>query len=70
MKRANSFMAGMALEIDVSRAWIDPDALEQLRFCELSHHLPPDIDPLQSDYTLTILTLADAAPSRLPALAA
>ena len=68
MKRANSLMAGLALEIDVTHARIEPDALEQLRVCALSRHLPPDIDPLQSDYTLTIRTPADAAP--LPALAA
>jgi hypothetical protein len=55
MKRANSLTAGMALELDMTRARIEPDALEELRTCSRSHHLPALVDPLQSDYRLTIL---------------
>jgi hypothetical protein len=56
MKRANSLTAGMTLELDMTRAWIEPDALEELRTCSRSHHLPAHVDPLQSDYRLSILT--------------
>ena len=62
MKRANSLTAGLALELDVTRAWIDPDALEELRTCSRSHHLPTHIDPLQSECKLSILAPEKAAP--------
>ncbi|MGM7774408.1 hypothetical protein ACSVHC_00035 [Arthrobacter sp. KNU-44] len=55
MKRANSLTAGMTLELDMTRAWIEPDALEELRTCSRSHHLPAHVDPLQSEYRLSIL---------------
>lgn len=71
MKRANSLMAGLALEIDMTGAQIEPDALEQLRSCERSHHLPIHVDPLQSDYRLSVLVPAEAEPRPgLPVLAA
>lgn len=59
-KRANTLMEGLELEIDVTRAEIDPDALEQLRACSQSHHLPTQIDPLQADCRLSILAPRDA----------
>lgn len=62
MKRANSLTAGMALELDMTRAWIEPDALEELRICSRSHNLPAHIDPLQSEYRLSILAPEKAAP--------
>jgi hypothetical protein len=62
MKRANSLTAGLALELDMTRAWIEPDALEELRTCSRSHHLPAHVDPLQSDYRLSILAPDNAAP--------
>lgn len=62
MKRANSLMAGLALELDMTRARIEPDALEELRTCSRSHHLPTRVDPLQSDYRLSILAPDNAAP--------
>jgi len=55
MKRANSLTADMTLELDMTRARIEPDALEELRTCSRSHHLPADVDPLQSHYRLSIL---------------
>lgn len=55
MKRANSLMAGLALELDMTRARVEPEALEELRTCSRSHHLPTHVDPLQSDYRLSIL---------------
>ncbi len=54
MKRANSLTAGMTLELDMTRARIEPDALEELQACSRSHHLPVRVDPLQSDYRLSI----------------
>jgi len=62
MKRANSLTAGMTLELDMTRAWIAPDALEELRTCSRSHHLPAHVDPLQSDYRLSILAPDYTAP--------
>ncbi|MGM7774457.1 hypothetical protein ACSVHC_00280 [Arthrobacter sp. KNU-44] len=60
VKRANALMEGLALEIDVTRARVEPDALEQLRACSQSHHLPAHIDPFQADCRLSILAPGDA----------
>lgn len=59
-KRANDLMKGLALEIDVTRASVDPDALEQLRAYSQSHHLPAKVDPLQANCRLHILVPRDA----------
>jgi len=60
LKRANSLMEGLALEIDVTRARVAPDALKQLRACSQSHHLPAHIDPFQADCKLSILAPEDS----------
>jgi hypothetical protein len=70
MKRANSLTAGMALELDMTRALIDPDALEELRACSRSHHLPARVDPLQADYRLSILIPDNAVPLAATAMQA
>lgn len=62
MKRANSLTAGMTLELDMTMARIEPDALEELRTCSRSHHLPAHVDPLQADYRLSILAPDHAGP--------
>lgn len=62
MKRANSLTSGMVLELDMTRARIEPEALEELRTCSRSHHLPAHVDPLQSEYRLSILTPDNTAP--------
>jgi hypothetical protein len=62
MKRANSLTAGMTLELDMTQARIEPDALEELRACSRSHHLPARVDPFQSDYRLSILAPKSATP--------
>jgi hypothetical protein len=62
MKRANSLTADMTLGLDMTRALIEPDALEGLRACSRSHHLPARVDPLQADYRLSILAPDNAAP--------
>lgn len=64
MKRANSLMAGLTLEIDLTRAQTEPDALELLNACSRSHHLPAEVDPNQSEYRISILAPEDA-PARL-----
>ncbi|BAS12066.1 hypothetical protein AHiyo8_03690 [Arthrobacter sp. Hiyo8] len=61
VKRANALMEGLALEIDVTRARVEPDALEQLHACSRSHHLPAHIDPFQADCRLSILASAEAS---------
>jgi hypothetical protein len=63
VKRANALMEGLALEIDVTRARVEPEALEQLHTCSQSHHLPAHIDPLQADCRLSILAPGDAIPA-------
>jgi len=60
VKRANALVEGLALEIDISRARVEPAALEQLRACSQSHHLPVHIDPFQTDCRLSILAPGDA----------
>ncbi|WP_332603628.1 hypothetical protein [Arthrobacter sp. S2(2024)] len=60
VKRANALMSGLAVEIDMVHASVEPDALDQLRACSLSHHLPAHIDPFQSNCRLSILTAGDA----------
>lgn len=56
VKRANALTSGLTVEIDMTHASVEPEALEQLRACCLSHHLPVHIDPLQSNCRLSILT--------------
>ncbi|MBO1267691.1 hypothetical protein [Arthrobacter cavernae] len=68
MRRANHLRQGIKLVVDVSHARVEPSALEQLRECSESHHLPASIDPLQADYQLSILEPREhAAPVALAA---
>lgn len=60
MKRANSLVAGLTLEIDLTHAQTEPDALELLNACSRSHHLPAEVDPNQSEYRISILAPEDA----------
>jgi len=71
MKRADSLVPGLALELDMTLAEVEPQALEELRGCARSHHLPLQVDPLQRDYRFSILapTLV-ALPVAAPVLAA
>jgi hypothetical protein len=61
MKHANSLTSDMSLELDMTRARIEPEALEELQACSRSHHLPARVDPLQSDYRLGVLAPETAA---------
>lgn len=66
VKRASALASGLALELDVTRAHVDPDAMGELQRCAKSHHLPVHADPLQRDYRISILTpghATSAAPS-------
>jgi hypothetical protein len=83
VKRANHLREGLDVVVDVSHAKVDTVALEQLRECSKTHHLPASIDPFQSECKLRIvapaakkpiIAAADAgtrtmAGRRLPALA-
>ncbi|MCA4133100.1 hypothetical protein [Arthrobacter sp. M4] len=55
VKRANHLREGLRLVVDVSHAKVDAAALEQLQECSQTHHLPPSIDPGQSDFELSIV---------------
>ncbi|MGY2744191.1 hypothetical protein ACQCSU_12790 [Pseudarthrobacter sp. O4] len=60
VKRANALMEGLAVEIDMTRASVEPAAMEQLRACSQSHHLPAHIDPFQADCRLSVLAPGNA----------
>jgi hypothetical protein len=60
MKRANHLREGLKLVVDVSHAHVEPSALEQLRKCSESHHLPVSIDPQQSECNVRVLAPAGA----------
>jgi len=62
VKRANHLKEGLRLVVDVSNAWVEPAALEQLQECSASHHLPAAIDPLQSECKISVLAPAGDTP--------
>lgn len=54
-KRANSLRGGLDLELDVSSAWVDQEALDMLRAASETRHLPAKIDPEQAPCTISVL---------------
>jgi len=69
-KRANSLKGGLDLELDISGAWVDEDALEMLRSAAQARHLPTKIDPEQAPCTISVLASRrhpSAAAARLAA---
>jgi len=56
-KRANSLKGGLDLELDISGAWVDEDALEMLRSAARTRHLPAIIDPEQAPCTISVLAV-------------
>jgi len=69
MKRADSLVPGVALELDMTLADVEPQAMEELRGCARSHHLPLQVDPLQRAYRFSIVAPRVAAPKlTVPAL--
>lgn len=55
VKRANALRENLDLEIDMTHAWVEPDALEQLNKCSRTRHLPVQIDPYQADCRLRVV---------------
>ena len=55
VKRANSLKQGLDLELDITNAWVDDEALEQLKDCSRTHHLPMKIDPQQQPCNVSVL---------------
>jgi len=71
VQRAGSLTSGLSLELDVTRAQTDSDAMGELRACAKSHHLPVHVDPRQRDYQISLLTQNTAVSAALsPVLAA
>jgi hypothetical protein len=71
VQRAGSLASGLSLELDVTRAQTDSDAMGELRACAKSHHLPVHVDPRQRDYQISLLTQNTAVSAALsPVLAA
>lgn len=62
VKRANHLREGLDVVVDVSHAKVDTAALEQLRECSKTHHLPTSIDPFQSECKLRIVAPAIEKP--------
>lgn len=61
VKRANSLKQGLDLELDISHARIDDEALRQLQDCSRTHHLPTKIDPQQQPCNVSVLAPRTAA---------
>jgi hypothetical protein len=55
VRRANALRKGLDLELDVSHARVDDDALEMLHAASDTHHLPARIDPQQEPCTISVL---------------
>ena len=62
MKRADSLVPGLALELDMTLADVEPQAMEELRGCARTRHLPVQVDPLQRDYRFSIVAPKNTAP--------
>ncbi|WP_188728144.1 hypothetical protein [Pseudarthrobacter scleromae] len=55
VKRANSLREGLGVELDISHARVDQEALEMLHASSETHHLPAMIDPQQAPCTISVL---------------
>jgi len=54
VKRANTLMHSLALDVDVTGARVDTAALEELQLCSKAHHLPFADWSQQSDINIHI----------------
>lgn len=54
-KRANSLKGGLDLELDVSSALVDVEAMHMLHTASETRHLPVKIDPDQAPCTISVL---------------
>ncbi|MET1086978.1 MAG: hypothetical protein ABWY04_07645 [Arthrobacter sp.] len=70
VKRANSIKQGLDLQLDISRAWVDDEVLQQLQACSETHHLPVRIDPYQKPCAISVLAPRREHTSAKPALIA
>ena len=61
VKRANSLREGLGVELDISHARVDQEALEMLHASSETHHLPAKIDPQQAPCTISVLAPRAAA---------
>lgn len=59
-KRANALLSNMTLVFDLTHAFVEPEALDALRLCSKTRHLPAAVDPDQSDYRLRVIKPAAA----------
>jgi hypothetical protein len=55
VKRANALKKGLDLELDISHALVDREALDMLHASSVTHHLPARIDPQQAPCTISVL---------------
>lgn len=69
-KRANSIKGGLDLELDISHALVDDEALEMLRAASETRHLPAKIDPEQAPCTISVLAERRHRPAPAARLAA
>lgn len=54
-RRANALKQNLRLELDVSHASVDREALEMLQASSQQHHLPVRVDPQQAACTISVL---------------
>ena len=69
-KRANSLKEGLDLELDISQAFVDDEALDMLHTSSETHHLPARIDPDQAPCTISVLAPRRPVPAAAARLAA
>ncbi|MHC6594109.1 hypothetical protein [Arthrobacter sp. C152] len=69
-KRANSIKGGLDLELDISHAWVDKEALEMLHAASETRHLPAMIDPEQAPCSISVLADRRHLPAPAAPLAA
>jgi hypothetical protein len=71
VKRANSLKEGLDMELDITHALVDDEALEMLNTSSETHHLPAKIDPQQAPCTISVLApRREQAPAKRALIAA
>lgn len=66
LKRANHLKEGLHLVVDVSRALVEPAAMERLQETTECHRLPASVDPLESECNLSVLPPAAREADKRP----
>jgi len=62
VQRTSSLSRGLGVEVDLSQALVEPDALEQLQGYAKFHEMPIRIDSARADRNITVMPTR-AAPS-------